>query len=99
MPFLSDPKLIRLAEQIAQAHPELGAYPSEIKGGNTEMSDALRVGIPAITLTGQGPNGEMPYWHQVGDTVDKIDPEVLSRAYRFVWAYLTALDAAEGDDA
>ena len=99
VPFHSDPKLIRLAEHIAQAHPELGAYPSEIKGGNTEMSDALRVGIPAITLTGQGPDGEMPYWHQVGDTVDKIDLEVLGRAYRFVWDYITALDTAEGDDA
>jgi hypothetical protein len=34
----------------------------------------------------------MPYWHQVGDTVDKIDPEVLSRAYAFVWSFVQALD-------
>ena len=38
-----------------------------------EMADALRAGIPAITISGQGPDGEMPYWHQVEDTVDKLD--------------------------
>ncbi|MBN1246966.1 MAG: M28 family peptidase, partial [Anaerolineae bacterium] len=99
VPFRSDPQLARMAEALAQAHPELGAYPSEIKRGNTEMSDALRVGIPAITITGQGPKGEMPYWHQVGDTVDKLDPEVMARAYRFVWAYLAAIDGAVGERA
>ena len=57
------------------------------------MADALRAGVPTITISGQGPNGEMPYWHQVGDTVDKLDPEVMVRAHAFVWTYLQALDA------
>jgi hypothetical protein len=96
VPFHSDRRLVQLAEQVAEAHPELGAYPSQIKGGNTEMSDALRVGIPAITLNGMGPKGEMPYWHQAGDTVDKMDPEVMARAYQFTWAYITELDARAG---
>jgi hypothetical protein len=61
-------------------------------GGNTEMADALRAGVPAITLIGQGPKGEMPHWHTVGDTADVLDPEVMGRA----WAVLQALDARAG---
>lgn len=93
IPFQSDRKLVQMAEQIAEAHPHLGAYASQIKGGNTEMADALRVGIPAITLNGIGPKGEMPYWHQVEDTYDKMDPEVMARTYEFTWEYITAIDS------
>ena len=82
-----------LAERLSDEHPEWGAYPVQLKGGNTEMADALRAGIPAITISGQGPNGEMPYWHQVEDTVDKLDAEVMTRAYAFIWSFLQALDA------
>ena len=93
IPFQSDRKLVQLAEQIAEAHPHLGAYPSQIKGGNTEMTDALRVGIPAITLNGMGPKGELPYCHRAEDTYDKMDPEVMARAYEFTWEYITAIDS------
>jgi hypothetical protein len=92
VPFRADPGLLALAERLAAKHPEWGAYPAQIKGGNTEMADALRAGVPAITLTGQGRKGEMPYWHQVGDRVDKLDPEVMGRAYAFAWAFIRALD-------
>ena len=55
MPFHADPGLVNLAEEIAAQHPELDAYPAQLSGGNTEMADALRLGIPAITLSGQTP--------------------------------------------
>jgi len=35
----------------------------------------------------------MPYWHQVEDTVDKLDSSVMGRAYAFIWAFLQALDS------
>ena len=92
IPFHSDPRLLEMAEELAISNPQFGAYASEIKGGNTEMADALRVGIPAITIDGMGPEGEMPYWHQVEDTFDKMDPEVMARTYAFTWAYLQAID-------
>lgn len=60
------------------------------------MADALRVGIPAITFIGMGPRGESPYWHQVEDTFDKMDPEVMERAYAFIWAFAQALDTRAG---
>ena len=93
VPFHADPGLVKLAESIATQHPELAAHPAQISGGNTEMADALRLGIPAITFSGQTHDGGMPYWHQVGDTFDKMNPEVLERAYTFTWAFISALDA------
>ena len=73
-------------------HPELNAYPASISGGNTEMADALRVGIPAITFTGFGPKGEAPYWHMVDDTYDKMDAEIMARNYAFTWQYIRLID-------
>ena len=96
VPFHADKDLVDLAEELSAENPEWGAYPAEIKGGNTEMADALRAGIPAITFMGIGPNGETPYWHQVGDTYDKMDAEVMGRAYAFIWAYVRALDTKVG---
>ncbi|NIV37095.1 MAG: M28 family peptidase [Anaerolineae bacterium] len=93
VPFHADRDLVALAEQLSSAHPEWGAYATQITGGNTEMADALRAGIPAITFMGLGPNGETPYWHQAEDTFDKMDPEVMERAYAFVWAFVQATDA------
>jgi hypothetical protein len=92
IPFHANPGLVALAERLAAEHPEWGAYPTKISGGNTEMADALRAGIPAITLCGITRKGLLPYWHQTGDTFDKIDLSVLARAYAFTWAYLEAVD-------
>ena len=93
VPFHADRDLVDLAERLSAEHPEWGAYPTKIRGGNTEMADALRARIPAIAFMGLGPHGETPYWHQAEDTFDKVDPEVMKRAYAFTWAFVQALDA------
>jgi Zn-dependent M28 family amino/carboxypeptidase len=93
IPFHSDRKLVQLAGQIAEAHPHLGARSVKIDGANTEMADALRAGIPAIALNGVGQEGEPLYWHTVEDTYDKMDPEVMGRAYEFIWEYIKAIDS------
>jgi hypothetical protein len=92
LPILPDPNLVGLAEKVAEAHPELDGYPSRMSGGVTEMSDAIRAGVPAITLAGLTRKNVLPYWHQTADTVDKIDPEFLGRNYAFTWHYIQALD-------
>jgi hypothetical protein len=92
VPFYSNRDLVALAEKVAVDQPELEARPARIIGGNTEMADSLRARVPAITLCGIGLNGRLPYWHQEGDTLDKIDPEVLARTYAFTWAFMQALD-------
>jgi hypothetical protein len=96
IPFHADRDLVALARGLSARHPEWGAYPAQINGGNTEMADALRAGVPAITLVGMGARGEVPYVHQVHDTFDKMDPEVMSRAYAFAWAFIQVLYARPG---
>jgi hypothetical protein len=95
IPFTSDRSLVQLAEEVAQANPHLGVYPSRIYGGVTEMAAAARAGVPAITLDGLSPEGYAPYWHQVEDTYDKMDPEVMARAYEFTWEYIKAIDSMQ----
>jgi hypothetical protein len=93
LPIVPTPELVRLAEKVSEGHPELDGYPSHIGGGVTEMTDALRAGVPAVTLTGLTRENVPPYWHQVGDTVDKLNEEALARNYAFAWHYIQALDA------
>lgn len=98
--FRPDPELAALCQRLAAEHPDWCANPFRLMGAHTEMADALRVGIPAITFIGIGPGGvplgyDGPelYWHRIDDTPDKIDPDVLERAYAFTWAFIQALDA------
>ncbi len=92
VPFHADRGLVALAGRLSQEHPEWGAYPTFITGGNTEMADALRQHIPAIALVGNDRQHNLPNWHQVGDTYDKINPDVTGRAYAFAWTFIRALD-------
>jgi hypothetical protein len=93
IPFRADPNLVALAERLALEHPEWDAHPAQIMGGNTEMADALMAGVPAVTLLCTDPRGEGTYWHHVEDTYDKMDPQVMARAYAFAWTFIQALDA------
>lgn len=92
VPFKADAGLVKIAEGLAAEHPEWGAYPSQISGGNTEMADAVRFGVPAITLFGLTRDGIAPYWHQVADTFDKMDPQVMERTWHFTNAMIEKLD-------
>jgi hypothetical protein len=92
VPFQADAGLVRMAEQLATQHPEWEAYPVTISGGNTEMADALRNKIPAITLTGMTRDNGFPYWHQVGDTFDKMEPVMMEKTWKFTRAMIECLD-------
>jgi len=95
IPFRADPALLALAERLAAAHPGWQAYASKISGGNTEMSDAVRFKVPAIPFFGLKPDGEAPYWHQRGDTFDKLDPDVMQRTWEFTLALLEQIDRVD----
>lgn len=92
VPFKPDQELVRIVEDIAEAHPDLGAYPAFIVGGNSEMADAHRAKLPAITFFGLTPDGQAPYWHQLADTPDKMDPSVLARTYQFTRLFIDRVD-------
>ncbi|MEW6405247.1 MAG: M28 family peptidase [Chloroflexota bacterium] len=87
VPFRPDVGLLNRVETLASEHPEWGAYPASISGGNSELADAVRFKVPAITLFGMTRDRVAPYWHQKGDTFDKMDVDVMERT----WALTTAL--------
>jgi len=92
VPFKPDPELATMCETLAADHPEWGAYPAKISGGNTEMADAVRANVPAITLFGLTHEGVAPYWHQREDTFDKMNPDVLQRTWEFTRALIEKID-------
>ena len=92
VPFKPDPGLAFACQQIAAENPELGAYPAKISGGNTEMADAVRANVPAITIFGMTRDGIAPYWHQKEDTFDKMKPDVMQRTWDFIRMLLEKID-------
>lgn len=92
VPFRSDPKLSQIASSLSEQHPEWGAYQASISGGNSEMSTSARFKVAGLCLFGLTRSGVAPYWHQVGDTYDKMKPEVLVNTYEFSRAIITSLD-------
>jgi hypothetical protein len=92
VPFYSDPTLVKLAQQLSSQNPQWGAYPVKINGGNSELADCVRFRVPAITLFGLTREGKAPYWHQAGDTFDRMDPLILEKTRAMAWAMIESLD-------
>ena len=92
VPFHPDAGMLHLIETLTAAHPEWGAYPAKISGGNTELADCVTFKVPALTLFGMTPRGGAPYWHQVADTFDKMDPQVMQKTHNLTWTLIHELD-------
>lgn len=92
VPFQADAKLVATVERLAKEHPEWGAYPAKISGGNSEMADAIRNKIPAIALFGMTPEGVAPYWHQKADTFDKMNVEIMEHTWELTNALIREID-------
>jgi Zn-dependent M28 family amino/carboxypeptidase len=93
VPFKADEGLVNILETLARENPEWGAYPAKISGGNTEMADAVRYKVPAITIFGMTKDGVAPYWHQTADTFDKMDAEVMERTWLLTTALISKVDS------
>ncbi len=96
VPFHSDPELVRLVKEAGAQGSAKPPYPVSISGGNSEMADCVRFKVPAISIFGLKPDGEAPYWHQAGDTFDKMNPAVLRDTYQLVWQAIQCLDQEAG---
>ena len=92
VPFKADQHLVQMAESLAAEHPEWNAHPATVSGGNTEMADAIRCKIPAITITCITREGDWPYWHQKEDTFDKMNPVEMEKTWNMTGAMINRLD-------
>ena len=91
----STPRLTALAAQVARDRPSLG-----VSGRDLVLIDGLanvaRRGYECIAVSGADDEGFPPNWRRATDTVERIAPDTLARAARYVWALLGALDAQAG---
>jgi hypothetical protein len=94
----SHPDLVALAEQVAAESPELGAFPQKWDVAYTDSAAAIKAGLKTITLLGVTREKKLPYWHVPGDTMDKLQPDVLANTAEFAWRMVRAVDK-EGWDA
>jgi hypothetical protein len=89
------PEMVALADQAAEKHPDLRVGPKGMLILE-EVANLRRRGYRALCLAGYGEDGHLPNWHRVSDTLDKIEPDTLSRAAQFTRAMVEEIDALPG---
>lgn len=86
------PDMLPIAARAAIKHPALA-----IAGKDMiileEVASLVRRGYKAICIAGYDQEGYLPNWHRLTDTLERIDPETLSRAARYTWAVMQEVDA------
>ncbi|MCJ7738983.1 MAG: M28 family metallopeptidase [Anaerolineae bacterium] len=88
-----DAETLAVARQITKDRPELRAF-EHVGISYTDTAILLRNGFRAFTIDAL-PRDEAGavHWHQMSDTVDKIELDCLERVHEFVWEILQRLDA------
>ena len=90
--YTPDPAIVKVAEQTAQAYPELDVIGKEMLIVE-EVAVLHNERYPAICLAGYNAQGYLPNWHRVSDTLENIEPATLERAAHYTWAFMQTLDA------
>jgi hypothetical protein len=92
LPAKSDPELLRLADALAARRPDLKAYGTTFHGAYSELSIGVKEGLQSLGFIGLRPDGALPEWHRLTDTVANVDPDAVQRAETFVWELLREID-------
>ncbi len=87
---------LKLAQDVAAAHPEWQVRTFEQVGAYTDGTPFLLAGVPCLTVVNHDANGWIPNWHHPHDVLENVDREALQATYDFVKALLVALDAEVG---
>jgi hypothetical protein len=89
----SDPRLIEIADSIAQRRPELGARAhAGFAGAYTESAIGAKYGFRVLTLISLTPDGRPTEWHRPTDVVDRLDPSSVEACEAFTLEFLQAVD-------
>jgi hypothetical protein len=87
------PRALELVQQAKAALPEL-----EVDGhvgiAYTDAAVATKRSLIALTVDALPPPGveDAMHWHQMSDTLDHVDPQVLAEAYASTWRILQQSD-------
>ncbi|MGI6208128.1 MAG: M28 family metallopeptidase [Anaerolineae bacterium] len=90
--YRSNGDLLRILDRLQKARPDLGLRRVSIRGGYTEAGVAIKRGYRSVALVGLDERGDLPYWHTMEDTPDKLRPEALAAAFEVTRALLEDLD-------
>jgi acetylornithine deacetylase/succinyl-diaminopimelate desuccinylase-like protein len=94
------PRALALARRAAAALPglEVGEH---VGIAYTDAAVATKRGLVSLSLDSLPVAGEesASHWHQMSDTIDKVDPQTLADAHSFTWQVLQEIDqASEGGE-
>jgi hypothetical protein len=87
------PKALQLARSVARALPGI----KTIETVGLTYTDALpatmrgRIALTLCTVPAEG-SASSGYWHQMGDTIDHIQPQTLENVGNFTWELLQQID-------
>jgi hypothetical protein len=90
----SDPQLIKIAEQVAAAHPELQTSLVHLNTGYGELSVGGMNGLRCIALGSRRDDGSSPHWHKKSDTLEHVDLALVDHEQELTWQLLQGIDAA-----
>ncbi len=92
-PLRPSPELFALAEALRCEHPEGHAYTRPYTVLHTDATAFMSRGVPSLSFVGLTADGVIPDWHQVCDTVDRVDRNTVERTESFVLELLQRIDA------
>ncbi len=93
-PVKSDGRLINIAESVTKENPDLDAKPFNYRGLYSELSLCTVHGQRALGLLNFDPKTKMPpNFHTVRDDFSNVDPALLDKSERFVWAIMQKIDS------
>jgi Iap family predicted aminopeptidase len=67
----------------------------------TDAAVATKHGLASLTLNSlpTADDDQGSHWHQMSDTLDKVNPQALAAVYTFTWQILQDIDrASEGGE-
>jgi hypothetical protein len=94
------PRALALARRAAAALPDLEVG-EQVGIAYTDAAVATKHGLASLTLNSlpTADDDQGSHWHQMSDTLDKVNPQALAAVYTFTWQILQDIDrASEGGE-
>jgi hypothetical protein len=87
-----DSRLLAIAREVVVGRPKLRAF-EHVGIAYTDTAVFLKRGFRGFTIDAlRGEEAGGSHWHQMSDTVDRIEPDCLRRVHEFTWEILQRLD-------
>jgi hypothetical protein len=93
----SDPRLLRMARDVATRRAGSGAHEVRMKGAYTEGAMGAKYGLRVLTFESHRPHGILSDWHRPTDTAGNVSVECMQATELLLHELLKQLDASTAD--